>query len=88
MVDEYFVSGLLTNLHSGVCVDMICVYASKNNVERGYFGVAWLIFLLNGWGRMLSWVTLMPSGCTLKLLVDLLFQVIWRILILLFERLV
>ncbi|TYK05338.1 uncharacterized protein E5676_scaffold83G00030 [Cucumis melo var. makuwa] len=22
--------------------DMICVYASKNNVERGYFGVAWL----------------------------------------------
>ncbi|KAL4018315.1 hypothetical protein IC575_021906 [Cucumis melo] len=34
VVDEQFVTGTLTDLLSGVCVEVFCVYASNSNIER------------------------------------------------------
>ncbi|KAA0049770.1 Exo_endo_phos domain-containing protein/DUF4283 domain-containing protein [Cucumis melo var. makuwa] len=34
VMDEQFVTGTLTDLLSGVCVEVFCVYASNSNIER------------------------------------------------------
>ncbi|TYK23422.1 uncharacterized protein E5676_scaffold605G00030 [Cucumis melo var. makuwa] len=47
-MDEQFVTGTLTDLLSGVCMEVFCVYASNSNIERRLLW-HWLVEITSGW---------------------------------------
>ncbi|KAA0062319.1 hypothetical protein E6C27_scaffold154G00700 [Cucumis melo var. makuwa] len=50
VMDEQFVTGTLTDLLFGVCVEVFCVYASNSNIERR---LLWrrLVEITSAWSR-------------------------------------